>query len=130
MDNVPSLAIQAPIVREVPSMLCPTAVYSMDADVVMKIAGESDDKTLHREELLRQLDILNAGARICKQHAIRPKSGTYCPIVFPTELRPDFWYSYQGSTGFCSFTCEAAIFVKSTEQCDSVNPFKDCEYQH
>ena len=86
MDNVPSLAIQAPIVREVPLILCPTAVYSMDADVVKKIAGESDDKALHREELQRQLDILNAGARICKQYAIRPKSGIRYPIDNPLEL--------------------------------------------
>ena len=90
MDNVPSLAIQASIVREVPLMLCPTAVYSMDADVVMKIAGESDDKTLQREELLRQLDILNSGARICKQYAIRPKSGIHSLTAYPIELPPNF----------------------------------------
>jgi hypothetical protein len=87
MDNVPSLAIQAPIVREVPSMFCPTAVCSMDADIVMRIAGESDEKTLYREELLRQLNILHAGARICKQYAIRSKPGDIAlPLIL--QIRP------------------------------------------
>ena len=74
MDNVPSLAIQAPIVLKVPSMLCPKSVFSMDPELVAKIAGESDEKIMYREEIQRKLATLRAGARICKQYATRTQS--------------------------------------------------------
>ena len=74
MDNVPSLAIQAPIVLKVPFMLSPNSVYSMDSSLVTQIAGESEEKTQHREELQRKLTTLKTGARICKQHATRTQS--------------------------------------------------------
>ncbi len=75
MDNVPTLAIQGPIVRQIPKMLCPTEVYKMDTTLIAKIASESEEKTHAREEVVRRLTILEAGARICKQYAMRPSSG-------------------------------------------------------
>ncbi len=42
MDNVPNLAIQIPIVREIPDMFCVDAVGSMDADLIVQIAGDLD----------------------------------------------------------------------------------------
>jgi len=72
MDNVPSLAIQAPIVREIPSMLCPADVYSMASEIVAKVAGESEEKTAHRAQLLHERQTLENGSRICKQYAMRP----------------------------------------------------------
>jgi len=72
MDNVPSLAIQAPIVREISSMLCPADVYLMSSEIVEKVAGESEEKTAHRSQLLRKRQTLDNGARICKQYAMRP----------------------------------------------------------
>lgn len=71
MDNVPKLAIRAPMVLKVPSMLCPTSVYAIDSDLVTKIAGESEEKTLLREDLVRKLATLKTGASICKQYAVR-----------------------------------------------------------
>jgi len=78
-DNVPTLAIQAPIIREVPKILCPTAVMSMDADMVKHIAGETEEKILERSAILRRLSILEKGARICRQYAKRPQSCNYFP---------------------------------------------------
>jgi len=69
MDNVPTLAIQGPIIREVPRILCPTAVFSMDADTIKKIAGETEDKIQERKENSERLTILENGAGICKQYA-------------------------------------------------------------
>ena len=40
MDNVPNLAIQIPIVREIPDMFCVNAVRSMKADLIIQIAGD------------------------------------------------------------------------------------------
>lgn len=73
-DNVPTLVVQAQIIREVPNILCPTAVFSMDADIIKRIAGETQEKIDERERILQKLAILEDGARICKQHAKRPQS--------------------------------------------------------
>lgn len=73
-DNVPNLAIQAQIIREVPKIFCPTAVVSMDPDIVKKMAGETEEKSLEREAILQRLSILEKGFRICKQYAMRPQS--------------------------------------------------------
>lgn len=74
MDNVPTLAIQAPIVRKLPTMLSPVAISKMDVETIKKIAGESEKKVRDREETLRELENLEAGARICKEYALRPSS--------------------------------------------------------
>jgi hypothetical protein len=78
-DNVPTLAIQGPIIREIPKIFCPTAVLSMDAEVVKQIAGETEEAILRRGKVLRRLEILEEGARICKQYAKRPQSGIHFP---------------------------------------------------
>ena len=75
IDNVPSQAIQGPIIRELPSTFGPMVVCSMTADSVMRIAGESEEKRTHREELLRKKRTLEAGAQMCKQYVLHPNSG-------------------------------------------------------
>lgn len=74
MDNVPTLTIQAPIIRKLDEVFCPTAVSDMTPELVMKIAGESEDKVRDREEILLKLGILEAGARVCKEWALRPQA--------------------------------------------------------
>ncbi|RDL35917.1 Uncharacterized protein BP5553_06529 [Venustampulla echinocandica] len=88
-DNVPTLAIQAPIIREVPKIFCPTAVFSMDADIIKKIAGESKEKSLERAAIVRRLEILENGARICKQYAKRPQSCELYPNMTYIEDKAD-----------------------------------------
>jgi hypothetical protein len=77
MDNVPTLAIQAPIIRKLDEVLCPTTVFRMPPELVTKIAGESDEKVQEREEVLSKLNTLEAGAQICRQYAMRPQSCEY-----------------------------------------------------
>jgi hypothetical protein len=44
MDNVPTLAIQAPIVRKLLEMLSPVTISTqMSLDIVTKIVGESQE---------------------------------------------------------------------------------------
>ena len=76
-DNVPTLTIQGPIIREVPKIFCPTAVYSMDTVIVGRIAGETDEKVMERDSVLRRLATLEKGALICKQYAKRPQQGNH-----------------------------------------------------
>lgn len=75
-DNVPMLAIHGPILRNLHEILTPKAVNKMDTDTITQIAGESEEKTRERGEILHKLATLEAGARICKQYAMRPGSGT------------------------------------------------------
>jgi hypothetical protein len=74
MDNVPTLAIQAPIIRKLDEVFCPSAVSNMTPELVTKIAGESEDKVRDREETLSRLDVLEAGARVCKDWALKPQA--------------------------------------------------------
>ncbi|OBT50117.1 hypothetical protein VE04_09543 [Pseudogymnoascus sp. 24MN13] len=83
MDNVPTLAIQAPIVRKLDEVLCPTAVFRMPPDLVAKIAGESEEKMQEREEILSKLSTLETGAQICRQYAMRPQSFATAPLNPP-----------------------------------------------
>ncbi|KFY08176.1 hypothetical protein V492_06463 [Pseudogymnoascus sp. VKM F-4246] len=88
MDNVPTLAIQAPIVRKLDEVLCPTTVFRMPLELVTKIAGESEEKMLEREEILSKLSTLEAGAQICRQYAMRPQSSSTAPLnppLFPSS---------------------------------------------
>ncbi|CZR52698.1 uncharacterized protein PAC_02575 [Phialocephala subalpina] len=71
MDNVPTLAIQLPIIRGLPDILCPTAIFSMDSETIKNIAGESEEKVLERTTIARKLKVLEDGGRICKQYARR-----------------------------------------------------------
>lgn len=79
-DNVPTLAVQAPIIREVPKTFCPTTVYSMDTGIVNRIAGETEEKIMERDSILRRLATLEKGALICKQYAKRPQQGKHHQI--------------------------------------------------
>lgn len=54
--------------------MCPTAVLSMDADTLRKIAGEEDEKSLERDAAIRRLAVLENGAEICRQYAKRPQT--------------------------------------------------------
>ena len=42
MDNVPNLAVQIPIVREIPDIFCVDAVRLIDADLIVQIVGDLD----------------------------------------------------------------------------------------
>jgi hypothetical protein len=71
MDNVPTLVIQAGILRNLDQAFCPSAVYKMNEDTVAAIAGESEAASAERKITLAQLGTLQAGARICRQYALK-----------------------------------------------------------
>ena len=81
-DNVPTLAVQAPIIREVPKVFCPTAVYAMDAGVVNRIAGETEEKMMERDSIQRRLAALEKGASVCKEYSQRPQQCKHHHIPF------------------------------------------------
>jgi len=75
IDNVPNLVVRAIIASQLTSMFSPKSVFEMDADIVMKIASESEDKKLRRQEIGEKLKALEAGNILCKQYALRVTSG-------------------------------------------------------
>jgi hypothetical protein len=75
IDNVPNLVVRAIIASRLPSMFCPKIVFAMDHDMVSKIAAETEDKRLRRQEISNKLKALEAGNTLCKQYALRVTSG-------------------------------------------------------
>jgi hypothetical protein len=75
LDNVPTLAIQGPIIRKVPKIFCPTVVNDMDSVKVNEIAGESEERVSYRKELLQKLATLENGARICHRFSLKSRHG-------------------------------------------------------
>lgn len=84
MDNVVTLATHMPIVRDIPNILSSMDVLSMDAKLLQKIAGETEEKVQRRDEILRELAALEAGAQLCRQYARRSHSGISPLFVYVT----------------------------------------------
>ena len=57
----------------------------MDPDTIKKIAGETEEKILERNEILRRLTALESGAKICKQYAKKPQSCKLWRIIGPQQ---------------------------------------------
>ncbi|KAH6676259.1 dynamin family protein [Halenospora varia] len=83
IDNVPNLVVRAIIVSRLPSLFCPKSVFAMDPDLVKKIASETEDKRLQRQEITVKLKALEAGNDLCKQYALRVTS--VLPILRRTK---------------------------------------------
>lgn len=74
IDNVPNLVVRRVIASQLSSMFCPKSVFTMDPEIVAKIASESEEKKLRRQEISEKLKALEAGNTLCKQHALRVTS--------------------------------------------------------
>lgn len=75
IDNVPNLVVRAIIASRLPTMFCPKSVFAMGPDLVKKIASETEEKTIRRQEISDKLMALEAGNDLCKQYALRATSG-------------------------------------------------------
>ncbi|KAJ4290872.1 hypothetical protein N0V90_010068 [Kalmusia sp. IMI 367209] len=99
IDNVPNLVVRAIIASRLPAMFCPQSVCAMSPDLVRKIASETEDKTVRRQELSAKLTALEAGHDLCKQYALRvvylkhdsiasePPLAPYSPIIYGNNLQ-------------------------------------------
>ncbi|CZR52903.1 related to vacuolar sorting protein VPS1, dynamin, and related proteins [Phialocephala subalpina] len=74
IDNVPNLVVRAIVASRLPPMFCPKSVFAMDPDLVKKIASETEDNRLKRQEITVKLKALEAGNDLCKQYALRVTS--------------------------------------------------------
>lgn len=69
MDDVAVELVEAKLVKVLPDIFSPMTVCTMSHDLVHRIAGESEEKLRRREELERQLDVLDKGSEFCKRFA-------------------------------------------------------------
>ena len=67
VDDVAIEVIEAKLISPLYDIFSPITVTSMPADLVTRIAGESEENRAQREELTRQLDILMKGSETCKR---------------------------------------------------------------
>ncbi|KXX73142.1 Interferon-induced GTP-binding protein Mx [Madurella mycetomatis] len=69
IDDVAVEVIEAKLVSVLDDILSPLSVYQMPADKVARIAGESEETRTEREQLRKQLEVLQNGLDTCKQFA-------------------------------------------------------------
>ncbi len=74
INNVSNLIVRAIITSQLTSMFCLKSVFAMNFYIVTKIASESEDKKLQRQEISEKLKVLKAGNTLCKQYAHRVTS--------------------------------------------------------
>lgn len=71
IDNVPNLVVRTTIASQLASMFSPKSVFAMESNIVAKIASESEEKKVRRQEISEKLKALEAGNALCKQYALR-----------------------------------------------------------
>jgi hypothetical protein len=66
IDDIAVQVVECKLVAALGEIFSPVKVFSMDSDLVALIAGESEENRSAREELTKQLAILQAGHDTCK----------------------------------------------------------------
>lgn len=67
VDDIAIEVIEAKLISPLYDIFSPIIVTSMPADLVTRIAGESEENRAQREQLTRQLDVLMKGSETCKR---------------------------------------------------------------
>ncbi|CZT11995.1 probable vacuolar sorting protein VPS1, dynamin, and related proteins [Rhynchosporium agropyri] len=66
VDDIAIEVIESKLISPLYDIFSPITVTSMSADLVTRIAGESEENRAQREQLTRQLDVLMKGSETCK----------------------------------------------------------------
>jgi hypothetical protein len=66
IDNIAVQVIEAKLISPLGDIFSPIAVSAMPADLVTRIASESEEKRAYCEQLTKQLDVLMKGSDTCK----------------------------------------------------------------
>jgi hypothetical protein len=67
IDDIAVELIEAKLISPLYDIFSPITVTSMPANLVTRIAGESEENRAQREQLNRQLDVLTKGSETCKR---------------------------------------------------------------
>jgi hypothetical protein len=72
VDSIATQAVETQLVERLRDLLSPARIIQMKPELVAKIAAESVNNRLQREQLTRKLVVLQAGLDRCKKHVGRP----------------------------------------------------------
>lgn len=87
IDDVAIEVIEAKLVSPLGNIFSPVSVSDMPADLVTRIAGESEENRSQREQLSKQLDVLMKGSDTCKRFIGVRTLGEETPeLVFSQRL--------------------------------------------
>lgn len=81
-DNVINLAIESCLIRDLPNILTPALVGKMDEQQLGELAAEPERAQSHREQLRREIDVLQQGLELCRKcrpRGVTGKSGDASP---------------------------------------------------
>jgi hypothetical protein len=66
VDDIAIEVIESKLIAPLYDIFSPITVTCMPADLVNRIAGESEENRTQREQLTKQLDVLIKGSETCK----------------------------------------------------------------
>ena len=69
VDDIAVEVVEKTMIRKLESIFTPVSIFHLADKDVERIAGESEESRVQREELNQQLDILNKGSRVCKGYS-------------------------------------------------------------
>lgn len=70
IDDVAVEAVEAELISKLQDIFSPITVASMCSDIVVAVAGESEENRAQRGQLTKQLDVLTKGSEICKRFIV------------------------------------------------------------
>ncbi|KAH7016233.1 dynamin family protein [Microdochium trichocladiopsis] len=80
VDDIAVSVIEAGLVLALHQMLCPAEVYKMDTELVASLAGDTEENRVCREQAVRQLEVLDRSAQICRQFPVDGMGSKVSPI--------------------------------------------------
>ncbi|KAI0843843.1 dynamin family protein [Daldinia vernicosa] len=75
IDSIATEVIEQKLLGALSNILSPVAVFSMSPDLVERIAGESRESRVMREELTKKINVLQEGSDTCKRFVDSKLSG-------------------------------------------------------
>ncbi|KAJ1333083.1 vacuolar protein sorting-associated protein 1 [Microdochium nivale] len=77
VDDLAVSVIEVALVSALADILSPLKVFKMDEEFVAALAGETEENQILRQQLARQLEVLDKGAEICRRFAIAGINGEH-----------------------------------------------------
>lgn len=90
-DDIAIEAVEAKLLSPLGNVFSPVAVSAMPAELITRIAGESEENRAQREQLTKQLDVLMKGSDTCKRFIGVRLLDKKAPSVSLSQLLLMYW---------------------------------------
>lgn len=89
IDNIAIQAVEGYLIQGLDDILSPLSILQMEPSLVSKIAAESSENRMQRDELLQKSTVLKNGLKTCKPYVRRVASSKHsrAQVIFVTFLR-------------------------------------------